>query len=181
MGSDSVIPFIVRCKNQGKGVYVLARTSNVGAEDLQNLTIKDGPPLFLKVIEKIVMWGQDTNGNVGAVVGATSLKELSEITILLAKCGQPVPLLIPGVGAQGGSAREVICSLVEARRKAGLNDDEIRMSLLIDRINSSSGINYAYEKMGTTDYAGAAADAVKFLNQEIADALRIERLHIFQE
>jgi orotidine-5'-phosphate decarboxylase len=179
MGSDSVMPFLTRSKKEGKGVYVLARTSNIGARDLQNLLTEEGKPLFLKVVEKIVQWAQSGNGNVGAVVGATSTKELSEIACSFAKHKQAIPLLIPGVGTQGGSAGEVISSLVKAWRNVGLNDDMIKTTLLISRINSSSGINYAYEKRDTSDYAKAAVDAVRALNEEVNKTLWKEGVTLF--
>jgi len=148
MGSDSVGPFI----DFGKGVYILDRTSNPGAVDLQNMKI-DGVPVYMKLAENIVKWHKP---GVGAVVGATYPKELEEISSFFVKSGKSVPFLIPGVGKQGGSAAEVAAAL----KKTG-ND------LSIHRINSSSGINFAYEKKGTDDYAGAAVEAIKELNKEI--------------
>jgi orotidine-5'-phosphate decarboxylase len=153
MGGDSVAPFAEFCK-EGRGVYVLARTSNEGAKDFQDLPV-DGEPLYLKTAAKIVEWSYENPG-VGAVVGATSIDELSRIAKFLAESGTEVPLLIPGVGAQGGSAKEVVNALKDAGNP-----------LEIHRINSSSAINYAYEKAETTDYAKAAADALKKLNKEI--------------
>jgi orotidine-5'-phosphate decarboxylase len=151
MGSDSVMPFIDWCA-KGKGVYVLARTSNKGASDLQSL-IASGNPLYLKVAEKISEWHQ--NG-VGAVVGATSINELKIISKFFVHSGKEIPMLIPGVGAQGGSAREVIAALKETGNDISLH-----------RINSSSGINFAYETYKTDDFAGAAVKALKELNAEI--------------
>jgi orotidine-5'-phosphate decarboxylase len=155
MGRDSVMPFIKWCEEKGKGVYILNRTSNPGAKELQNLTVGD-QPLYAKVSQLIVDWGKEGKGNVGAVVGATSPEELREISKFYALADLPVPLLIPGVGAQGGSAADVMKILKET----GANP-------FIERINSSSGINYAFEKAGTDDFAGAAAKAVKQLNEEI--------------
>jgi orotidine-5'-phosphate decarboxylase len=148
MGSDSVGPFI----DFGKGVYILDRTSNPGAVDLQNMEV-NGVPVYMKLAENIIKWHKP---GVGAVVGATYPKELEQISTFFIKGGKEVPFLIPGVGKQGGSAAEV----VEALKKTG-ND------LSIHRINSSSGINFAYEKKGTDDYAGAAVEAIKELNKEI--------------
>ena len=161
MGSDSVKPFIEFAEKHGKGVYVLARTSNAGAKDFQDLTVA-GKKLYLAVAEKIVEWGAQGKGNVGAVVGATSLQELGEINALFAKAKQAVPLLIPGVGAQGAKAGEVVAEL----KKAG-------KSLAVHRINSSSELNYAYEKQdahgtqGVQDFAGASVKALKQLNKDI--------------
>lgn len=151
MGTDSVEPFIEWCE-KGKGVYILCRTSNKGAADLQDLKV-NGIPVYLKMAENIIKWHRL---GVGAVVGATYLEELEEISILFVNSGKDIPLLIPGVGTQGGSAREV----VEILRKT-MND------IHIHRINSSSGINYAYVEKGTSDYASAAVDAMETLNREI--------------
>jgi orotidine-5'-phosphate decarboxylase len=151
MGTDSVEPFIEWCE-EGKGVYILCRTSNKGAADLQDLKV-DGVPVYMKLAENIIQWHKP---GVGAVVGATYLEELEEISRFFVESKKEVPLLIPGVGSQGGSAGEV----VEVLKKT--NND-----ILIHRINSSSGINYAYIKKGTSDYAKAAVDALEILNKEI--------------
>ena len=151
MGSDSVEPFIEWCE-KGKGVYILCRTSNKGASDLQDLKV-DGVPVYMKLAENILKWHKP---GVGAVVGATYLEELEEISRFFVESKKEVPLLIPGVGSQGGSAGEV----VEVLKKT--NND-----ILIHRINSSSGINYAYMKEDTSDYATAAVDALETLNKEI--------------
>ncbi len=151
MGADSVGPFIDWCE-KGKGVYILCRTSNKGATDLQDLKV-DGVPVYMKLAENIIKWHRP---GVGAVVGATYLEELEEISKFFVNSKKDVPLLIPGVGSQGGSAREV----VEALKKTG-ND------IHIHRINSSSGINYAFVEKDTSDYAKAAVDALETLNKEI--------------
>lgn len=151
MGADSVGPFIEWCEKE-KGVYILCRTSNKGAADLQDLKV-DGVPVYMKLAGNIIQWHKP---GVGAVVGATCLDELEEISRFFVESKKDVPLLIPGVGSQGGSAGEVI----EVLKKT--NND-----ILIHRINSSSGINYAYMKKSTTDYAKAAVDALETLNKEI--------------
>ncbi len=151
MGADSVGPFIEWC-NKGKGVYILCRTSNKGAADLQDLKV-DGVPIYMKLAENIIKWYRL---GVGAVVGATYLKELEGISKFFVNSKKDVPLLIPGVGSQGGSAREV----VEVLKNTG-ND------IHIHRINSSSGINYAFVEKDTSDYAKAAVDALETLNREI--------------
>ncbi len=151
MGSDSVGPFIEWCE-KGKGVYILCRTSNKGATDLQDLKIDD-VPVYMKLAENIIKWHRP---GVGAVVGATYLEELEKISRFFVESKKEVPFLIPGVGSQGGSAGEV----VEILKKT--NND-----ILIHRINSSSGINYAYMKTDTSNYAKAAVDALETLNKEI--------------
>jgi orotidine-5'-phosphate decarboxylase len=128
MGSDSVSPFQV----ENKGLYVLNRTSNPGGKDLQNLVCDNDLPLYLEVSKKIVEWSEKTPG-IGAVVGATSMKELSDITQYYSD--KNIPMLIPGVGSQGGSATEVIKSLRSAN-----------YPLYLARINSSSGLTHPWKK-----------------------------------
>jgi len=154
LGKDSVGPFMDKAKELGKGLYMLNRTSNPGAVEFQNLVI-EGTPFYLKTSEKIAEWNSDCRGT-GAVIGATSLSELEEILNFYVSKKIPAPLLIPGVGAQGGSAEETVATLKKAS-----------YPLYLARINSSSGINFAYEKADTEDYAGAAAKALKKLNSGI--------------
>ena len=151
MGSDSVGPFIEWCE-KGKGVYILCRTSNKGAVDLQDLKV-DGVSVYMKLAENIIEWYKP---GVGAVVGAIYLQELEEISKFFVESKKEIPLLIPGVGSQGGGAGEVVDVLKKTK-----ND------ILIHRINSSSGINYAYMKSDTSDYSKAAVDALDTLNKEI--------------
>jgi orotidine-5'-phosphate decarboxylase len=157
MGVDSVQPFIEWAEKHGKGVYILNRTSNPGAKELQNLVLEETQkPLYEKVARHILNWGKNAQGNVGAVVGATNIQEFQEIHSLFSANSLPVPYLIPGVGGQGGSAVEVMRVLKENGKDVSIH-----------RINSSSGINYAYAKAQTTDYAGAAVKALQELNREI--------------
>lgn len=157
MGSDSVKPFIDYC-TKGKGQYILCRTSNAGARDLQDVSCnkEQEEPLFMMTAKKIVEWAQS---GTGAVVGATYPTELEKLSRLFVDSGKEIPLLIPGVGAQGGSIRDVIAALKKTE-----ND------LALHRINSSSGITYAYEKEGldsTGDWAGAAVREVERMNRKI--------------
>lgn len=151
MGSDSVLPFISQ-SDLGKGVYILVRTSNPGSADLQQLQTESGREIFMEAAAKVVEWHRP---GTGAVVGATNVAELEKVAKFFALSGEKIPLLIPGVGSQGGSGKDVAAAL----RKFG----DIRMH----RINSSSGISYAYEKSGSSDYVGAAKKAVDELNKEI--------------
>ncbi len=152
MGFDSIEPFLSYCI-KGKGAYLLVRTSNKGAADFQD-AVCGGKKLYMTVAGKVVDWHV---AGLGAVTGATSISELSEISRFFNSSGKDIPLLIPGVGTQGGHANEV----ADALRKVG--------KLGIHRINSSSAINYAYEKEQSDDFAGAAVRAVKELNTLIGD------------
>jgi orotidine-5'-phosphate decarboxylase len=113
-------------------VYILVRTSNPGAADFQNRKMEDGRPLYQHVADKVIEWAKNRPG-VGAVVGATSLPELGEILKMFA--GKDIPVLVPGVGAQGGSAKNVAAI---AR--------EVGFELELLRINSSSGLTHPWYK-----------------------------------
>lgn len=105
LGLDSVEPFLAR---EELGVFVLVKTSNPGSGDLQDLPLADGRPLWQHVAALVDRWGADRVGerglsSVGAVVGATYPQEVSEARRLLPRS----VLLLPGVGAQGGSAEDL--------------------------------------------------------------------------
>ncbi len=131
MGHDSVSPFVTCYPD--KGIYVLCRTSNPGGKDLQNRIMDNGKPLYMTVAETIEKWNREYPGTLGAVVGATNMKEFSEISEFLQ--GKSVPLLIPGVGSQGGSAEEVM----KAMKESGYMRE-------LSRINSSSALTHPWAK-----------------------------------
>lgn len=134
MGSDSVMPFINHTPNE-KGVYVLNRTSNPGGKDLQNLQVTDNEkrsPLYMEVARGIVNYNAGS-GSVGAVVGATNIAELKDIAAFYAD--KSIPLLIPGVGSQGGTATEVLSVL----RSVGYPVE-------LARVNSSSSLTHPWKK-----------------------------------
>lgn len=97
LGRDSLAPFLARAE---RGVFILARTSNPGARDLQDLEVDDGAggrePLYMAVARRARGWNE--NGNAGLVAGATYPEELARIR---AACPE-LPLLVPGIGAQAG-------------------------------------------------------------------------------
>ena len=150
MGYDSLQPFFERCKG-GKGVYVLCRTSNAGAADFQSLNMESGKPLFLEVARKLEKW--HANG-IGAVLGATALDELESTLWVFYDAKKRLPLLVPGVGAQGASASETAKVLRTVWPDA----------FPIHRINSSNAIAYAYKKKETGDFVGAALAEIKRMN-----------------
>lgn len=110
MGDDSVRPFL-ETGTAGTGLYLLVRTSNPGAARFQNVPASDRP-MYRRVLDVIREWGGGAlgaggaGGGLGAVVGATAPEELAEIAGALRD--DPIPLLIPGVGRQGGTAEEVL-------------------------------------------------------------------------
>ena len=145
MGVDSVTPFL---QYEGKWVILLALTSNKGSLDFQLMTDTEGKRLFERVLEKSQEWGNDKN--MMYVVGATRGSLFEDIRKI-------VPnhfLLVPGVGAQGGSLDEVC--------KYGMNSD---CGLLV---NSSRGIIYASQG---TDFAEAAAREAKKIQEQMAEKL----------
>lgn len=156
MGSDSVIPFAFL----DKGVYILDRTSNKGALDFQSRSVLDRIdereifPLYMAVSHKIVEWANDNKG-LGAVVGATSLDELEEIASYYS--GKEIPMLIPGVGSQGGSALMVI----EKLENAGYE-------LELSRINSSSGLTHPWKKGKAPE--NAVEESIRAIKNLVSEA-----------
>lgn len=149
MGEDSVVPFLEGY--DGKWVILLALTSNKGSFDFQLTEDKEGERLFEKVIRKSQEWGNDEN--MMYVVGATRGEMFTDIR----KVAPTSFLLVPGVGAQGGSLQDVC--------KYGIIKD---CGLLV---NSSRGIIYADK---TENFAKAAAESAKKLQQEMA--VELEKL-----
>lgn len=145
MGEDSVKPFL---EYDGKWVILLALTSNKGSHDFQLTEDKQGERLFEKVLEKSQEWG--TTENLMYVVGATQGKMFEDIR----RIAPNHFLLVPGVGAQGGSLQEVC--------KYGMTKD---CGLLV---NSSRGIIYASKD---EDFAEIAGQKAKELQLEMASEL----------
>lgn len=142
MGEDSVKPFL---EYEGKWVILLALTSNKGSHDFQLFEDKEGMRLFEQVLTKSQKWG--TTENLMFVVGATQGSLFADIR----KLAPNSFLLVPGVGAQGGSLQEVC--------KYGMNKD---CGLLV---NSSRGIIYA---SSDENFAEIAGEKAKELQQEMA-------------
>ncbi|MBQ3858159.1 orotidine-5'-phosphate decarboxylase [Segatella bryantii] len=142
MGEDSITPFL---EYDNKWVIVLALTSNKGSHDFQLTQDQNGERLFEKVLRRTQDWG--TIENMMYVVGATQGEMFKDIR----KCAPQHFLLVPGVGAQGGSLQDVC--------KYGMNKD---CGLLV---NSSRGIIYASKD---ENFAEAAAEKAKELQKEMA-------------
>ncbi|MDP7036123.1 MAG: XTP/dITP diphosphatase [Planctomycetota bacterium] len=109
LGTDSMTPFIDRCRNSGSGLFVLVRTSNPSASEIQDCLTESGSPVYETAAGLVKRWGSDLIGksgysSIGAVAGATQPEHLARIRSLLPQS----PLLVPGYGAQGGSARDVL-------------------------------------------------------------------------
>ena len=149
LGADSVEPFIERPE---KGVFLLCRTSNPGSADFQGLLVHDqqgAKPLYQVVAEKASAW--DRHRNIGLVVGATQPQELEEIRRLHPK----MPILIPGIGAQGGDLESAVRGGVDTHGRGAL-------------INSSRSVIYASRG---PDFAQAARQAAT----ELRDAINAMR------
>lgn len=156
LGLDGVAPFVKVASEQGKGVFVLVKTSNPSSADLQDLLVSsvagkkdDARPLYEIMGHYVDSWGADEIGEsgyslVGAVVGATYPEQAA---VLRSVMPQAI-FLVPGYGAQGGGAKDV---------KPCFNDDGLGAI-----VNSSRGIIFAYEKdetYGSDAYADAAREA----------------------
>jgi orotidine-5'-phosphate decarboxylase len=131
LGRDAIEPFLASARRHGRGIFVLVRTSNPGAGQFQDL-VCDGRPLYVHVAEAVGGWAREKLGagglgDVGAVVGATHPAELGAVRQLLPE----VVFLIPGYGAQGGTAADLA---------AGFRDDGLGAV-----VNSSRGIIACFE------------------------------------
>ncbi|MCK4593720.1 orotidine-5'-phosphate decarboxylase [bacterium] len=145
LGRDSVEPFLETAAANYRGVYLLARTSNPGAVDVQDLELKTGGPVWRGVAGLIAGWSGSYPGVVGAVFGATYPAELREGLDILAG----VPLLLPGYGAQGATADDISFALTGA-----------------NLVSSSRGIIFAFERSGG-DWREAAAEAAQKMRDEL--------------
>lgn len=143
LGAETLEPFLSR---PDRGVFVLCRTSNPGARDFQDLRTEAGEPLYLSVAKAVQSW--NVNDNCGLVTGATYPDELAEVR----RAAPELPLLIPGVGAQGGDLSATV-------RAAGATAPML--------INASRSILYARADSG---YAAAAAEAARQLQEDINKA-----------
>ena len=147
MGFDSIEPYL---RHTGKGVIILCRTSNPGGSDLQFLSLApSGEPLYLHVA-KLAAQKWNSSGQISLVVGATFPEEIAKVRAAVGN----MPLLIPGIGAQGGD--------IDATVKAGRIANKPGTGMMI---NSSRAILYA---SSGADFAEAARKVA----QSTRDALR---------
>src|SRR3954463_424887 len=107
LGRESVEPYLAAARRHGTGIFAVVKTSNTGA-DVQDVTLSDGRPMWHHVADLVSEWGEDLVGErglsaVGAVVGATHPRAVGEARKLMPR----TVLLLPGVGAQGGSVRDL--------------------------------------------------------------------------
>ena len=161
LGSDGVKPFIEVCQEEGKGIFVLVKTSNPSSGEFQDQLV-DGRPLYELVGEKVDQWGEehmgDTYSYVGAVVGAT----YPEMGAVLRKLMPKTFILVPGYGAQGGQGKDLVNFF---------NEDGLGAI-----VNSSRGIIAAYKQekyasFGPENFGDASRAAVEDMAADIRQAL----------
>ncbi|MBR2258694.1 MAG: orotidine-5'-phosphate decarboxylase [Blautia sp.] len=161
LGSDGVLPFVDMCNEEKKGIFVLVKTSNPSSGEFQD-RIADGRPMYEWVAEKVAAWGETAMGHgfsrVGAVAGAT----YPEMGVRLRALMPKAMILVPGYGAQGGTAKDL----------AGFFTKDGEGAI----VNSSRGIIAAYKQekyasYGAEGYAEAARAAVSDMLADIRGVL----------
>ncbi len=161
LGTDGIKPFVDICNEHDKGIFILVKTSNPSSGEFQD-KLMDGKPLYEHVARMVDKWGADSMdadySNVGAVVGAT----YPEVGKVLRDVMPKSFILVPGYGAQGGKAED----LVHYFNKDGLGAI----------VNSSRGIIAAYKQdkyasFGSEGFADAARAAVIDMKEDIGKAL----------
>jgi orotidine-5'-phosphate decarboxylase len=149
LGKEALKPFLER---EDKLIFVLVRTSNPGAGELQDLKVGDEKVPLYQVVAKNIASDWNEHGNCGVVVGATYPEELSRVREIV----QDMPILIPGIGSQGGD--------LEATVRAGL--DSQKKGIII---NSSRGIIFASKE---DDFAEAARREVQSLQSFVSSIIK---------
>ena len=156
LGVDGIKPFVDECNKHNKGIFVLVKTSNPSSSQLQDLLV-DGKPVYLHMAALVEEWGQAAMGSkgysrVGAVIGATHREQGAA-----ARAAMPHTFfLVPGYGAQGGTAEDI----------RGFFDTDGRGCI----VNSSRGIIAAWkksDKYGERNFAEAARDAALAMQKDI--------------
>ena len=160
LGRDGVAPFVATAASHGKGVFVLVRTSNASARDFQDL-VADGKPVYRHVADALAGWAEPHRGesgysDVGAVVGATYPEQLAELRRAL----PGVLFLIPGYGAQGGTAADTAAAF-----------DEGGLGAIV---NSSRGLTFAYQRPEFARFGRDWQAAIGAAVREMADNLARE-------
>jgi orotidine-5'-phosphate decarboxylase len=153
LGRDALEPFLAAARRDGAGVFCLVKTSNPGGAEVQDVTLSDGRRLWQHVAELVREWGEDLVGErglsaVGAVVGATYPREVAEARKLMPQA----VLLLPGVGAQGGTPADVARAFTSGPASA--------------LVAASRSIIYAYRTAGG-DWRSAAGAETARLSREV--------------
>ena len=165
-GTDGVKPFLDMAAKNDKGVFVLAKTSNPSSDEIQNLVKEDGEKVYQKVGNLVDCWGRSissettTYNPVGAVVGATHPTEAKELRDMLPNTF----FLVPGYGAQGATAKDIV-----------VNFDSKGGGAVV---NSSRGLMFAYknerwaQKYSSSRWADATHDEAERAQKELAEAIK---------
>lgn len=169
LGIDGILPFLEACEEYNKGIFILVKTSNSSSADFQDIYVGDGEKMLYEVVaQKVSRWGEDLRGKrgyspVGAVVGATHPKQAKELR-------ESMPhtyFLVPGYGAQGGKAadiigcfdegglgavvnasRSIICAYRQPRWKDEFTEDQFDRAALAEVIAMRDDINNALKENG---------------------------------
>ncbi len=158
LGTDATMPFVETARKNGAGLFVLVKTSNPGSGDFQDQPMKDGRPLYELVAERVGVWGRELVGkhgysSVGAVVGATHRDQATSLRKLLPQAF----FLVPGYGAQGGTADDIKVSFNEGGLGAV--------------VNASRSVIFAHEKAPSIPWHQAVADAAETMKKDINAAV----------
>jgi orotidine-5'-phosphate decarboxylase len=160
LGSDGVLPFVEEVKEYDKGIFVLVKTSNKSSGELQDLETKNGKRIYEIMADSVNIWGKNVIGktgysSVGAAVGATYPKEAEILRKIMTKA----IFLVPGYGAQGGQAKD----LIHFFNKDGCGAV----------VNNSRGIIFAYQKSGNDkEFEKEARKAAIDMKEDITKALK---------
>ena len=152
LGRDALEPFLAACRRDGAGLFCLVKTSNAGGADVQDVELADGRRLWEHVAGLVEEWGSDLVGEhglsaVGAVVGATFPREVAEARRLLPRA----VLLLPGVGAQGGSPADVAAAFASGPASA--------------LVSASRSVIYAFDAEDGDWRSAAAAEAERLARE----------------
>jgi orotidine-5'-phosphate decarboxylase len=147
LGRDAIEPFLGAVRRGGVGIFVLVRTSNAGG-DLQDVVLRDGQPMWHHVAGLVDDWGEESAGehglsSVGAVVGATHPRAVAEARRLMPR----TIILLPGVGAQGGSPSDLTRAFQSGPASA--------------LVSASRSVIYAFKEAGTDYREAAGAEAAR--------------------
>jgi len=154
LGLDGIKPFLEHCIKD-KGIFILVKTSNPSSVDFQDLKSENGKPFYERMAENVAKWGgvcigESGYSSVGAVVGATFPEQAHHLRRILKNSF----FLVPGFGAQGGTAQSV---------KPCFNEDGLGAI-----VNSSREVIYAFAKQKRdADFANAAGEAAEKMKDEI--------------
>lgn len=157
LGSDSIEPFLEVCRETGRGLFILVRTSNPGSADFQ---LHGDPPLSELVAARVEEWGRELIGtcglsSVGAVVGATHASVLRTMRALMPS----TPFLLPGYGAQGARAADTLDAFLPGAQGA--------------LVASSRGVAFAWRDHPECSWEQAASDALDAMTADLRAALAL--------